>query len=208
MSLALVVIFILKVPILPYALETQEYQNAELSDELQNIYYMMLATHVFCTLASFFAKIENKGRSELVMWKSLFIIVAMCLQVLNITTICGFIFSESSITEGVGMSSEFTSFNIWLQIEVAIFASILLSNILFLFIRSFVTTKVRFSKLSNFSIRTDYLEAQQDSGNYFVDFFVPAGVLCFVLYFKANSDALQDDGGFYIAKWLFPLAVI
>jgi cellulose synthase/poly-beta-1,6-N-acetylglucosamine synthase-like glycosyltransferase len=196
LSLALVVIFNLKVPISPYALETQEYQNAELSDELRNIYYMMLATHVFCTFASFFAKIENDGSSELVMWKSLFIIVAMCLQVLNITTICGFIFSESSITEGVVMSSEFTSFNIWLQIEVAIFASILLSNIMFLFIRSFVTAKVSFSKLSNFGIRTDYLEAQQDLGNYFVDFFVPAGVLCFVFYLKPNSDALQDDGGF------------
>jgi len=78
------------------------------------------------------------------------------------------------------MSAEFTSFNLWLQTEVAIFAFGLLSNMLFLFIRSFVTNKKKFHEDMKFGIRTDFLEAQQELGNYFVDFFVPAGVLWYI----------------------------
>lgn len=149
---------ILRVPESPYAVETDEYQNAELSAELRSIKQMMVLTHAFCTAASLIAKFwPNKDSSGRVMFKSGLMILAMGLQVFNVTTICGFIFSENSITAGVEMSTEFTIFNIWLQIEVVIFTFCLLANMIFLFIRSFVQHKIVFTNMT-FSIRTDFLE--------------------------------------------------
>jgi hypothetical protein len=146
------------VPKFPYADETDEYQNAELSSQLRSIKQIMIGTHAFCTAASLIAKVwPNENSSGRVMLKSGLIILAMGLQVFNVTKICGFIFSENSITAGVEMSNEFTTFNIWVQIEVAIFAFCLLANMTFLFIRSCVHHKILFHNPRDFSIRTDYL---------------------------------------------------
>jgi len=85
------------------------------------------------------------------------------------------------------MTPEFDVFDYWLQIEVVVFATGLLANITFLFVRSFVCQKITLT-IGQLMLNenTDYLESQQILGGIYITFFVPAGVLLYIKYLCAT----------------------
>jgi hypothetical protein len=70
---------------------------------------------------------------------TVFGVMAMAAQVLNITNICQYLYTE--IEPGT-MSPEYNEFANWLKTEVVVFASGLVSNILFLFLRAMAMQRI------------------------------------------------------------------
>lgn len=95
----------------------------------------MLLTHIACGVSNLFS-LKTERWYE---YASVCVMLATAMQVLNITWICNFVYTESST--GVEMSPEFESFNYWLSIELVVFVAVLLGNCTYLFISSLIRPK-------------------------------------------------------------------
>lgn len=163
----------------------------------------MLATHCFCAAILFFSQFAEKESFNLV---TVFAVMAMAAQVLNITDICQYLYKE--IEPGT-MSPDYVEFINWLKIEVVVFASGLVSNILFLFLRSLVIQRITLNVTNLFTgADTDFLESQIILCGLIATCVVPAGLLSFIRYETLTNENLSYDAAFPCSeKWL-PLALL
>lgn len=127
-------------------------------------------------------------------------IVAMMMQVSNITTIFDFFINtgaETAPPEGVGSvyTPEYDQYFKWLQLEICVFSACMFANMIFLAIRSCILQKITLitpNLLINMD--TDYLESQQILLSMFVTFVVPVCYLSVLKYeFNNHSEGIDGD---------------
>jgi hypothetical protein len=134
-------------------------------------------------------------------------IFAMIFQVMNIASICSFLFLEAST--GEVMTQGYEQFEKWLQIELVVFGGTILAKMIFLFIRSFFIQKLVINaKNLMHSAESDYLESQCIMLGIFTTFVVPAVYLKFIMQQIEVSGKLVNDPAADIASVQYPLAVI
>jgi hypothetical protein len=176
MAMALAVLLFVRVPKVLYTDDTNQPENEDLIVELSNLWWMMIAVHLFC----FTAMISSQYTPERFFEESNFILIlAMLSQVINITRICSYTVLEYE--SSIQLSREFDIFKYWLMCEIVVFAAGIFGYFLFLLIRSFVMQKISL-KVNNLleGAKTDYLESQAIMGGIYVTFVVPAGVLLYI----------------------------
>lgn len=66
--------------------------------------------------------------------------LSMVAQVCNVTLICQFLILEKQFE--VDMAPNYDEFRFWLEVEVLVFAAGIASNVIYLFVRSFVQQKI------------------------------------------------------------------
>ena len=91
-AMAACLLFFVKVPTRSYEVEPYDGADESLQSQLQTLYILMLATHLFCSLSicgSQFASDKQFIAVQVVM------IFAMMCQVMNITSVCSFMFLET-----------------------------------------------------------------------------------------------------------------
>jgi len=176
MAMAMAVLLLVRVPKVAYRVGTNEAENEDLIAELSNLWWMMIAVHLFCFAAMLITQYTPERFFEEANFLS---ILAMLSQVINITRICSYTVFEYE--SGILLSREFDIFKYWLMCEVVVFAAGIFGYFLFLLIRSFVIQKITL-KVPNLleGAKTDYLESQAIMGGIFVTFVVPAGVLLYI----------------------------
>lgn len=98
----------------------------------------MIITHLFAAASMFLSQFAPPTWLSAM---SITTIIAMGLQVMNIISICNFLFLKFEIAtqdtaKGAKMDKEFYEFEIWLTIELVAFVGGIIAHIIFLLIRS------------------------------------------------------------------------
>lgn len=181
LAMGIVTIFIVNAPDTPYLVEPFEGANAELHAKLEYLLLMISVTHVICFAAQFTEQYINERWFELM---QVGVCLSMVAQVCNVTLICQFLILEKQFE--VDMAPNYDEFRFWLEVEVLVFAAGIASNVIYLFVRSFVQQKItlRVTQMKQ-DVNTDYLESQSFMLCIFLTFVVPA---CVLFYIEQMSD--------------------
>ena len=116
LAMALAIIMFLEAPEQPYGAGGNAEDNEILQDKLANQKLYMIITHLFAAASMFLSQFAP---STWLSAMSITTIVAMGLQVMNIISICDFLFLKFEIAtndtaKGAEMDKEFYEFKIWL----------------------------------------------------------------------------------------------
>ena len=101
----------------------------------------MLATHLFCSSCIFGSQFASENQFIAV---QVVMIFAMMCQVMNITSVCSFMFLEAET--GFTMTYEYDQYAMWLTVELVVFTGGIIANVIFLFIRAFIIQKITMSQ--------------------------------------------------------------
>ena len=188
--MTLVILIFITAPENAYITETNEGDNVSLHAELNFLRWYMFFTHFFAAFTMFASQFVTENYFTAM---TVLTIIAMMLQVVNITSVSNFLFvnTESILhtAQGGAMAAEYSEFVTWLCIELCVFIAGIFGHTAFLMVRSILPQKMILSAPNLLAgSRTDYLESQQVLCGILITFVVPAFVLRYV------SGQMIDDG--------------